>query len=622
MTRSRKALLVSFLLLLIVSTALSQQPGPTTAKEQKRQRQRLQAISMVEQTASEAPLWNDKKAGVQALADAADLLWDETPGQGAKWLAKAWALIDQVTEPTKNERLKEFFNPSERAALQTIVLNVAGKHDAQLAEKFLKQLTEKDPEEKKERGAFDDKTARSEQLLRLAQQVVDTSPEQALSLAARSLADGISYSLQNVLTSLRKKNVALANQLFDLALTRFSSSVAEPSEGEVLAGYLFKSGLTFSANSSGQTILVVNPEQQNQPAVAKSEPQRAKNFLVAAYQAFLNRPIQIDTSEGRQRAQKVLVFGNRIVGYYNTHAPEFAVPARAFLAQLQSEVSPGGETGPFGGANRSNSGGENTTKARTKEERYETRLAELEERADKETNPIFKKLAYVEAALAPTPQDYQRAKRIAEKIADDNLRADAVSFVLYRAALFFLEEDEIETAGEIAPQITDGSRRAVVRIAIGQRLLATRTAEKIDPAQLTPGQQRVFDLLSDVERDLKKEEPSLKVVKILLGRTALLAKLDPVQSFVSLEQAVEMINKLERFDPKDGAAPDLSLGVSEISGATVATPRVGFNFRSAIEPLIKTDLEQISAVVERLRAKSVRGVARLEVARLYFQKNR
>ena len=83
-----------------------------------------------------------------------------------------------------------------------------------------------------------------------------------------------------------------------------------------------------------------------------------------------------------------------------------------------------------------------------------------------------------------------------------------------------------------------------------------------------------------------------------------------------------MINKLEKFDLKDGAAPNLGLGASEVSGATVDTPRVGFNFRSAIEPLVRTDFEQIAAVVERLRAKPARGVGRLEVAKLYLQKDK
>ena len=277
MTRSFKALAVSFLLPLLVSTGLSQQsaqqPGPISEKELKLQRQRLQAISMIKQSAAEAPLWDNKKAAVQVLADAADLLWDENPGQGAAWLTRAWNLIEQVSLSPQDEKFKEFFSPSDQSDLRTVVLRVARKHDPKLAEKFLKQLSEKDPneKEKKNRGAFDDRTARSEQLLRLAQQAVDTDPELAFSLAEASLADGISYGLQNVLTNLRKKSTDLANRLFDLALARFSSGQPDASEAEPLAGYLFLSGVSFSSNSTGVTIMAMSPSLRGLPAVAPSE---------------------------------------------------------------------------------------------------------------------------------------------------------------------------------------------------------------------------------------------------------------------------------------------------------------------------------------------------------------
>src|SRR5439155_10830259 len=155
------------------STALAQQPAPVSEKDLKLQRQRAQAISMIKQSAAEAPLWNNKKAAVQVLASAADLLWDENPGQGEKWLNKAWELVDQVSDVLKDERLKEYSTWSDRSDLRTEILRVARKHDPKLSDKFLKQLSQKQPEEKKERGAFDARTARSEQLLILALQSVE-----------------------------------------------------------------------------------------------------------------------------------------------------------------------------------------------------------------------------------------------------------------------------------------------------------------------------------------------------------------------------------------------------------------------------------------------------------------
>jgi hypothetical protein len=622
MPRSSKALSISFLLLLLVSTAFSQQPNHTNEKELKRQRERLQAISMVRQSADEAPLWDNKKAAVEVLADAVDLLWEENPGQGAKWLTKAWELIKQVSESPREEKLKEFFTRSEQSDLHAAVLSVARKHDPELAEKFLKKLSQKEPAEEKDRGAFDDRTARSEQLLQMAQQSVDSNPEDAFTLAERSLADGVSYMLQNVLTSLRKKNVELANRLFDLALARFSSRGADPSEAQVLGGYLFQSGFTFSANSNGQPILVVNPAQQNLPSVAASEPQRARSFLVAVYEVLLARPLALDSPEGKQRAQQVLVLGNRLARPYRAFAPELAQPAQGFLAHLQSQLSPGVETVGSSETTRPAATGEDTAKPLTKEELYEKRISELEDRAEKQSNPVARKLAYVEAALAAKPEDYNRARRIAEKIdGGDNLRADVVSFLLYRGALFLVEKAEIEKAAELAPQISDVLRRSVIKIVIAQRLLSSKPAKSKPEESKILTQQRAFDLLSDIDRDLKKAEPSASAAKILLAKTAVLAKLDQDQALISLESSVQMINKLESFDLRDGSAPDLGLGISATSGATVERPRLGFDFRSAIDPLVTTNFEQITMVAESFTAKEIRGVGRLEVAKLYLRKN-
>jgi hypothetical protein len=622
MPRTFKALSIVLLLPLLVSTALAQQPDTTNEKELKRQRERLQAISMVRRSADEAPLWNNQRAAVQVLADAADLLWDETPGQGAKWLTKAWELTEQVSASPRNEKLKEFFTRSAQSDLRTIVLNVARRHDSTLAEKFLKQVSQQEPGEKRERGAFDDRTARSEQLLQMAQQSVDSNPEVAFTLAERSLADGISFTLQNVLTSLRKKNVEMANRLFDLALARLSTSGVDPSEAQILAGYLFQSGFTFSANPGGKTILVVNPAQQNLPAVAASEPQRARSFLIAVYEVLLARPVTFDSPENKQRAQKLLVLGNSLARPYRSFAPELAQSAMGFLAHLQRQLSPDGDTAGSGDTTRPAATDGDTTKRLTKEDLYEKRISELEDNAGKQSNPIARKLAFVEAALATTPEDYQRGKRIAEKIdGDDNLRADVVSFLLYRGALLLVSKAEIEKAAEIAPQISDVLRRSVVKIAIAQRLLTPKSEKSKPEESTTLARQRAFELLSDLERELKKEETSVSLAKILLAKTAVMAKLDEDQALISLESSMQMINKLDSFDLLDGSAPDLGSGISATSGATVEKPRLGFDFRSAIDPLITKNFEQLAAVAERFTAKEARGVGRLEVAKLYLRKD-
>src|SRR5882672_1112044 len=618
--RLTRVLISFFLLHCLAGAALSQASAQTT-REQERQRLVLYALSTIRQVAAEAQQWNDKETAVSVLADAADLYWGDDPSQSGKWLRNAWEMANQVSSAPRDEKLKAFFTGSAQSQLRTMVLSVARKHDPKLADEFLKQISEKETNDKKERGAFDDRTARSEQLLSMAQQVLESNPEEAFLLAEGSLADGLSYKLQNILTSLRKKDVQLANRLFDLALAKFKSNLPDPSEAQILAGYLFQPGLTFSVNSGGQDMLVLNPAQQNLPGVASSEPQRAKSFLVAVYERLLTQPVAIDTSEGKQKAQQVLVLGNLVARRYPTFAPELAPSAQGFLAQLQRQLMPQSESGSASGTPRTTSDIVDTTKRLTREESYEKRISELEDSADEESNAAFRRVAYVNAALATRPEDYILGKRIAGKIDDDHLRADAVSFVLYRAALFFAEKAEIEKAVDTIPTISDLSRRAVVKIAIAQRLLSSKS-EEFEPGEVNFAQQRALDLLNDIDRDLQKEEPSANAAKILLGKTAVLAKVDKDQALASLEQTVQMINKLERFDLRDGAAPNLGLAAFAASGSTVARPKIGFDFRSAAEPLITTDFEQISAVVERLTPKEVNGVGRFELAKLYLQKTK
>ncbi|HJY30131.1 MAG TPA: hypothetical protein VJ306_19015, partial [Pyrinomonadaceae bacterium] len=532
---------ILLLILGIISFPLVAQQRSTSTNEKdiKRQRQQARAIALIEQVGSEAELWDDKRSAVEALANAADLLWDRNPSRSSKWLRKAWDLVDQVTESEQNPAIKEFVRQSDKAQLKAIVLRVAHSHDPNLADKLVQQIAEEQPEQKKERGAFDDRTSRSEQLLWLARQALETNPQLAFNLAQRSLTDGISFTLQNLMTGLRKKDVGLANQLFDLALARFSSGTPDPSEAEVLAGYMFLPGINYSSNAAGVVMMSMDSAFRGEPPASKSEPERARRFLLTAYQTFFTRPLPLETQEDRQRAQKIWVFGNRNLGRYDSVAPEFSVPLKSYLTQLESKLFPEGRGDPFG-TNRKASG----EPAKSDKERYESRIAALEERAEKTVDPAARNLAWVEVALAVDVEDYPRAKSYAEKISDDTLKADAISFVLFRSALAQVRKKDFDKATELAPQIANLPRRAVVKIAIAQGLNDDQ-------------QQARFELLTDVERELRKEEPSANVAKILLGRVALVATLDRNQGLVALEQSLQAMNKLDHFDLKTTAAPRL-----------------------------------------------------------------
>src|SRR5678815_1293468 len=119
----------SFFLLIILSAVVlpAQELTPEREKEQELKRLRLRAVSMIEQTVSESMLWDDRKAAIGVLVDAAELRWPETPDEAAKWLLKAWNDAEKVAESVQDQRLKELYTRSEKTDLQARVLQVANK---------------------------------------------------------------------------------------------------------------------------------------------------------------------------------------------------------------------------------------------------------------------------------------------------------------------------------------------------------------------------------------------------------------------------------------------------------------------------------------------------------------
>jgi len=108
----------------------------------------------------------------------------------------------------------------------------------------------------------------------------------------------------------------------------------------------------------------------------------------------------------------------------------------------------------------------------------------------------------------------------------------------------------------------------------------------------------------------------------MLARTALLARLDQTQAFAALEEAVQVIDKLDKINLQDGAIPSLGLSAVPSSGATVEKPSVDCSLKTALEPLVENNFESVSSIVAKVRHKETNAIARLEAARLYLDKTR
>jgi hypothetical protein len=548
------------------------------------------------------------------LGEAADLLWDETPSARG-WLIKAWDLIEQVDERENSGELRRIWRGSQRSSLQTRILTVTRKHDPQLAERFLQALETDKTDEKRERGVFDDRTARSEQLLRLALAAMDANPASALSLAERSLQDGISFNLQTVLLRLRQKDPNLANRLFDSTLARLMNSPSTFSENQILASYLFKPGEVLAQLPNGNTSVAVVQTRQPAQTPAEADPDRARRFLTVVQHMMLSVPLPIE--EQNPQAGEFVLLAASLAPPFQIYAPELWPSIQARSAQFAAKLPPQA-TRP------SSSDAENVSEAlrsgASAGEINRLLVTALEKDAERQSNPIARKLKFAEAALATEAKDFDRGKGLAGRIEnDDELRDQIVRLLSYRAAMTFLNDNNLRSAEEAALLIPSSSERALALIAVAQKLAAFNPQSEEERLHVATNRQHAIELLFEADKSLKREGGSAQIAKIRLGKIAVSNLVDITQAFSDFEQAIVAINRLDKFDPTDGSAPRFGIEGFPTTNLTIPRLEFGFGFRNALEPLIKEDFDLTAATVERLSSPSVRGTCRLEIARQVLQ---
>ncbi len=588
----------------VFSIAQSLTPQEKSSHAGRALAKRAMAVGIIQQTASEAARWEDREAGILVLTDAAQLLWEENP-EARAWLIKAWDLTDTIEERENTDALREIWRGSQRSTLRTKILNVATSFDPELADRLLKKLEQTEGDGHGKRGVFDDRTRRSEQLLRLALESIDANPALAMSLAQRSLQDGISFNLQTVLLRLHQKDPSAGNRLFDLALMRLRNSTEAFSEAQVLGSYLFTPGQVAGRLGNGaMTVAVVQvPTPKQTPAQA--DPIRARNFLTVAHRLMLSVPMSAEDTD--KIAGEFLLLANSLAQPFQTYAPDLWSSIQARSSQLGAEIKSSRVPQSSQMHKRLN---EEIKKGVSAEEIRRLRVQILEEEAEKEVDPLTRRLKLAEAALATSPEYSEEGKRIADKIdGDEELMRNVISFLYYRAALTYLDGNQLKKAEEIALKVPSSLERAIALIALAQKLSSFKAESEEDAWSEDINRQRAQDLLFEAEKSLSREGASANIAKVRLGKVAISG------SFADFAQAVAVINRLERFDCGDSNAPRLGIEGFNTTRFTVPRVNIGFGLGNALMPLINHDFELTAATIDSLVSPSVRGACRMEIAR-------
>jgi hypothetical protein len=177
--RNRKTTRTMFIAIALALACLNPGAGSSSRAQSNddRERQLLKRIiDVLNSTADDARKWDDKAVAARTEAQIADLIWDANPDAAQSHLKAAWSAATKVEEPTRER--SPVVNPSARNSVRRDVLLVAKKRAPELAATWLDEIVEESKSAAKiDRGAFDDRSARSPVLLQMADQIVGENPK-------------------------------------------------------------------------------------------------------------------------------------------------------------------------------------------------------------------------------------------------------------------------------------------------------------------------------------------------------------------------------------------------------------------------------------------------------------
>ena len=587
-------LLKCLALAVTVFSLQAQQPaGPDPSKR---------VYEVLNSTADEAKKWDDKAIAARTQAQIADLIWDNDPENATTYLKAAWAATSIVEEP-KRER-SAFVNPSLRNAVRREVLLVARKRAPELAEKWLQELVEESKAaDKAEGGTFDDRTARSAVLLQMAQQLVADNPKGASELLIESLRDGISFNFQSVLLRIYQKEPELAEDVFRAAVARLrTAGMIDPNELLTLYSYLYTPGRVFGANTSdnrNRTQLALGGPRVS-VAPGRQNPALAREFLEVASDVLLAAPVP-DGPYALITTRRLVSSIGTLLREVREQLPEKAALLQARAQHLDSEARFSNEPIPRKPDIPEYQPGE------SKESFAERRVDLLEESAAKGRDLLTRDIGYAKAAVATTVERYERGLDLAGKVEDKFLRDGVRNWLLYRAALHFISNGNLDEARRLNAKNEDAVARAVCLVAGAQKLVQDDDTD------------RASEWLREAGTLVRKSDASESMARIALGIVSTYGSFDKQASLDWLLYAVKLMRKTPPSSLNDDRAPEpKGLGgltpFGEVTGNTS-----GFSLQSAIVVFPRNQFDQVLYVLNDMTPQEARGIAVLTLCRNFLR---
>ena len=564
---------------------------------------RTTVLALVSSLADEARDYRDETLRVRVQARAAEALCDSERERARALFYRAWEAgdtADRAGERRVEDERKRLLSGQGGPSfiplppnLRLEVLRFAARCDRELSEKLLASLEEERKDDTSE-AALDlnssnywDPTEPPTALTKRLELGIALLERGDVENALR-FTDPALVRVTNLgiifLYKLRQKDATAADQRY---LTQLSRSEVDPSADantiSLLSTYAFTPLIFATVTRNGRAY-----GGESVPPAVLSPELYAAFFRVAA--RVLLRPLappdQDRTSAGRAGTYFVIA---RLLPLFQQHAPDKVPELSAHLVSLTQDAP---------SALRDDS--TMLTAGFNSESPAEDNLQAIQDRLQRVSSSAERDRLYVSALRGITKSDPKRAREIADKIENTDLRKRALAFVDFAAIRTALERKDTEEALRIT--------RAGNLPSIQRMWAYTEITQllKTDPV-------RVIQLLNEAVTEARRIDQSSP--QRAQAFTAIATRFFDVDRTQVWETMVEVVKAAGHADSFKGEAGKITAHLQ--TGSMVATFDVevpSFDLRNIFSTLAKDDLQRAIELARRFTGEEPRAIAVLAIA--------
>lgn len=576
---------------------------------------RTMASSLLTSLADEARSFRDLALRARVQARAADALWDTESENARALFRRAWDSAQSADE--ENSRRSEEERQAAIAArgstarrqqpsMRREVLRLAARHDRELGEEFLLRLEEarkqeaaNAPAEPTSQGTPrinpDDPPQAMAQRLSLARQLLDEGDvERALQFADPALYPVNTLGM-NILDVLHEKNSAAADQRYLSLLGRaISDPVSDANTISLLSAYIFTPYMYITVRPDGNSH-TRRWSEKNAPRTDIS-PSLQNAFFRTAATVLLGPVAEPDLSSSGRLGSFVIIA--RMLPLFEKFGNDQLPALRARLAMLANDVPERMRQmeDPL------------YTRGIVPEDASKDRVQDALDRLQRAKTSDERDRVYFEAAMAASRTDYEKARQLADKIEETELRKQLNAYLTFDALHQAIDDKKPDDALRLlrSQELTNVQRAWGLTEA--GRLLA-----KTEPDRAA----EVLDMASAEARRIDQSSPDR--VRALVAIVTQFQKIDSARAWEMMGEVIKAANSLSGFSGEDG---ELTMRVEFKSGGAMTTNFNvdSFDLTDLFTSLAKEDFNRAADLPKGFTGESPRAVAMLAVARTVLNK--